>query len=120
MPITRVGGSTALTTAEARDPTLLDGALFGELPDTPPVIETPDLIACMLKVGSGVSDLIFSPGRPPQVEQHGELTAVATEQLSMLTAEDTTRIARDVIAGNAHALRTLAEHGASDVSYTIK
>ena len=35
------------------------------------------MILTMLDVGDGISDLIFSPGRPPQVEQHGELTPVA-------------------------------------------
>ena len=37
-------------------------------------LDTPTLIITMLSVGKGISDLIFSPGRPPQVERHGELT----------------------------------------------
>jgi twitching motility protein PilT len=38
----------------------------------------------------------------------------------MLTAADTSRIARDVVSGNVHALRSLADHGAADVSYSIR
>jgi hypothetical protein len=39
-------------------------------------IPTPVLLAGMLRASEKVSDLIFSPGRPPQVEIHGQLTAV--------------------------------------------
>jgi twitching motility protein PilT len=91
--------------------------LFGEPPAG--TVETSELIASMLRSGSGISDLIFSPGRPPQVEQHGELTPVTTLYVSTLTAVDTCRVARDVIAGNIHGLATLSDHGACDVSYTI-
>ena len=34
----------------------------------------------MLDVGTGISDLIFSPGRPPQVERYGELVAVPSRR----------------------------------------
>jgi twitching motility protein PilT len=96
---------------------LLEAELFGEPPPGP--VETSELIASMLRSGSGISDLIFSPGRPPQVEQHGELTPVTTLYVSTLTADDTCRVARDVIGRSTHGLATLSEHGACDVSYTI-
>ena len=96
-------------------PQVLEAALFGELSD--PEIPTSDLISAMLAAGPGISDLIFSPGRPPQVEQHGQLTGI--EGLQVLTPDDTCRVAHDVIGGNAHALRTLSSDGACDVSYTI-
>ena len=60
-------------------------------------IDTPVLIVAMLESGQGISDLIFSPGRPPQVEQHGELTAVVVPGLPLLVPDDTARIARDLI-----------------------
>src|SRR4030095_15000504 len=100
------------------EPQVLEAALFGDL-SSPADVETAQLIATMLGAGSGISDLIFSPGRPPQVEQHGELTPVAVDGMSLLTPDDTCRVAHDVIAGNAHALRTLTSDGACDVSYTI-
>ena len=58
--------------------------LFGPPPDTPPAIDTPTMIAAMLDSGDGISDLIFSPGRPPQVERHGELMPVAIPDLPVL------------------------------------
>jgi len=45
--------------------------LFGPLPAAPPAFSTPAVIGAMLDSGTGISDLIISPGRPPQVEQHG-------------------------------------------------
>jgi twitching motility protein PilT len=84
-----------------------------------PSITTPALIAAMLDSGKGISDLLFSPGRPPQVEKQGELTAVAIPEVPVLWPEDTARIAGDLIAGNAQALRTLQEQGACDLSYSL-
>ncbi len=90
----------------------------GASPDSGP-ISTPELIAAMLDSGTGISDLIFSPGRPPQVEVHGELTGVAVPGLPLLGPEETRRIARDVLGGNRQALATLKEQGACDVSYSL-
>ena len=106
-----------MSTLAVHEPMLLEAELFGEPPPGP--VETSELIASMLRSGSGISDLIFSPGRPPQVEQHGELTPVTTLYVSTLTADDTCRVARDVIGRSTHGLATLSEHGACDVSYTI-
>jgi len=94
-------------------------ALFGTQAGAPRSLETPDLIAAMLESTPGISDLIFSPARPPQVEKHGELTAVELPGLQMLQATDTGRVARDLIGRNEHALRTLKEQGACDFSYSI-
>jgi twitching motility protein PilT len=93
--------------------------LFGAPAGVPPSMATPAVISAMLDSGSGVSDLIFSPGRPPQVEKHGELTAVAIPDLPVLRTEDTARIARDLIGRNEHALRTLRDQGACDLSFAL-
>jgi twitching motility protein PilT len=82
-------------------------------------IATAALIQAMLDSGKGISDLIFSPGRPPQVERHGELVTVPVPQLPMLHPEDTARIAYDLIGGNEQSLRTLTDHGSCDLSYAI-
>jgi twitching motility protein PilT len=105
---------------DVREPQVLETALFGDLSGDQPAVPTAELIGSMLMAGTGISDLIFSPGRPPQVEQHGELVPVTSAGLSLLAPDDTRRVAHDVIAGNAHALRTLADDGACDVSYTIQ
>jgi twitching motility protein PilT len=82
-------------------------------------IDTPAVIAAMLESGQGISDLIFSPGRPPQVERHGELAPVVIPGLALLRVEDTAGIARDLIGTNEQALRTLKEQGACDLSYML-
>ncbi len=85
----------------------------------PPAISTQHLIGAMLDSGKGISDLVFSPGRAPQVEKQGHLTAVAVAQLPVLRAEDTARIAGELVRGNETALRMLKEQGACDLSYSL-
>ncbi len=93
--------------------------LFGVPSTETEPVSTPALITTMLGAGSGISDLLFSPGRPPQVEMHGELTPVAIPELPLLKVEDTTRIARDLIGKNEQAMRTLKEQGACDLSWSL-
>src|ERR1700675_491726 len=82
-------------------------------------IPTSVLLAGMLRASEKVSDLIFSPGRPPQVEVHGQLAAVEIAGSSMLSADDTRRIAADLIGTNKQAINTLREQGSCDVSYGL-
>ena len=77
-------------------------------------IPTSVLLAGMLRASEKVSDLIFSPGRPPQVEIHGQLTPVEISGSSTLSADDTRRIAADLIGTNKHR-----EQGSCDVSYGL-
>jgi twitching motility protein PilT len=81
-------------------------------------LDTPALIRGMLDAGQGISDLIFSPGRPPQAEQHGELAAVGAD-CDPLRPDDTAQIARDLIGTNRQALQALQDHGACDFSYSL-
>ena len=83
------------------------------------LVPTPVLLAGMLRASEKVSDLIFSPGRPPQVEIHGQLTAVDVSGASVLSADDTRRIAADLIGTNKQAINTLREQGSCDVSYGL-
>ena len=80
---------------------------------------TDALLSAMLQAAEGVSDLIFSPGRPPQVEIHGQLVPVAVPRLPALTADHTRHIASDLIGNNKQAISTLREQGACDVSYSL-
>jgi twitching motility protein PilT len=73
----------------------------------------------MLRAADRGSDLIFSPGRPPQVEIHGQLVAVQATGLRPLTTDDTRRIASDLIGNNKQAVNLLREQGFCDVSYGI-
>jgi len=82
-------------------------------------IPTPALLAGMLRASEKVSDLIFSPGRPPQVEIHGQLTAVEIPGSGKLSADDTRRIAADLIGANKQAITALREQGSCDISYGL-
>lgn len=77
------------------------------------------LLAAMLRANEKVSDLIFSPGRPPQVEVYGQLTTVQGPGLRVLTADDTRRIASDLIGDNKQAISMLREHGSCDISFGL-
>jgi twitching motility protein PilT len=80
---------------------------------------TDSLLTAMLRSHEQVSDLIFSPGRLPQVEIHGQLIAVQGPGLSPLTADDTRRVASDLIGNNKQAIATLREQGSCDVSFAL-
>jgi twitching motility protein PilT len=82
-------------------------------------IPAPVLLAGMLRASDKVSDLIFSPGRPPQVEIHGQLIEVQIPGSSTLSADDTRRIASELIGNNKQAINTLREQGSCDVSYGL-
>jgi twitching motility protein PilT len=83
----------------------------------PAPFSTPALLAAMLKTSSKISDLFFSPGKPPLVEISGKLAPVGTTRV--LTSDDTRRIASDLIGHNPHALGNLKELGSCDVSYSL-
>ena len=82
-------------------------------------VPTQALLAAMLRASEKVSDLIFSPGRAPQVEVYGQLVPVHVEGLATLTADDTRRIAADLIGNNKQAINTLREQGSCDISYGL-
>ena len=58
-----------------------------------------------------ISDLIFSPGRPPQVQVYGQMIPVQVPGLTVLRADDTRHIAADLIGDNKQAITTLREQG---------
>ena len=80
---------------------------------------THGLLAAMLRATEKVSDLIFSPGRPPQVEVYGQLIPVQGPGLRLLTADDTRRIASDLIGDNKQAINMLREQGSCDISFGL-
>ena len=80
-------------------------------------ISTPDLLAAMIRVSPKISDLFFSPGKPPLVEINGKLVPAGTTRA--LTPEDTRRIASDLMGSNEDAIGNLRKLGSSDVSYSL-
>lgn len=73
----------------------------------------------ILQNGGAFSDLIFSPGRAPQVETHGQLSTPEPVAGLVLSADDTRRIAVELIGDNKQAVAALREQGFCDVSYTL-
>jgi twitching motility protein PilT len=82
-------------------------------------VATPALLGAMLRAAEKISDLIFSPGRPPQVQVYGQLIPVQISGLATLTSGDTRHIAADLIGDNKQAITTLREHGSCDISYGL-
>jgi twitching motility protein PilT len=78
-----------------------------------------DIITAMLQTAPKTSDLIFSPGRAPQVELNGKLMQLKIEGVGMLTSEDTARIASELIGRNLHAVAKLKDEGSCDISYSV-
>ncbi len=77
------------------------------------------IIATMLRAAPKISDLIFSPGRMPQVEVNGELVQLKIAGVGMLKPDDTARIANDLMGRSKHALEKLKEEGSCDISYSV-
>ena len=78
-----------------------------------------DLLAIALAAQPGSSDVFFSPGRPVQVEVNGALAPVDVPGLEELTADETGRIAAQLLGSNRQALETLAAEGSCDFSYSV-
>ncbi len=78
---------------------------------------TQALLTAMLKSSAKISDLFFSPGKPPLVEVGGKLAPAGATRA--LTSDDTRRIAADLMGNNQNALDNLRELGSCDVSYSL-
>jgi len=83
----------------------------------PAPFSTPALLAAMLKTSPKISDLFFSPGKPPLVEIGGKLSPAGIART--LTSDDTRRISSDLIGNHEHAIQNLKERGSCDVSYSL-
>jgi twitching motility protein PilT len=82
-------------------------------------VATPALLGAMLAAAERISDLVFSPGRPPQVQVQGHLIPVQVKGLVALTTDDTRHMAADLIGDNKQAVASLREHGSCDISYGL-
>ncbi|HKP73711.1 MAG TPA: PilT/PilU family type 4a pilus ATPase [Pyrinomonadaceae bacterium] len=76
------------------------------------------VLQTMLAVSDKVSDLIFSPGRPPQVELLGKLQGVPYPGLEKLTPAHTSGISKLIMAKNPAATESLEKYGSADVSFS--
>lgn len=97
----------------------MDIPTTGVATDAKTPVPTANLIATMLRAAKNTSDLIFSPGRAPQVEVSGQLMQLKITGVGILNAEDTARIAADLIGRNNHAVEKLKNEGSCDLSYSL-
>jgi twitching motility protein PilT len=82
-------------------------------------VSTASIVATLLQVSKQVSDLIFSPGRGPQVELNGELKEINIAGVGKLTHEATRQIAKDLLGRNELVIGKLEKEGAADLSYSL-
>jgi twitching motility protein PilT len=73
----------------------------------------------MLKAGEKISDLIFSPGRPPQVELAGSLEEVPIPGITPLKPPHIQAMANLMLTGNEQASEILDKTGSTDISYSV-
>ncbi|HST51556.1 MAG TPA: PilT/PilU family type 4a pilus ATPase [Pyrinomonadaceae bacterium] len=87
-------------------------------PSGAPQLNFVGVLQRMLAVSDKVSDLIFSPGRAPQVELMGELQPVAVPGLEKLLPAHTAALAKLMIGNHQNAHESLEKTGSADVSFS--
>ncbi|MDQ1590588.1 MAG: twitching motility protein PilT [Pyrinomonadaceae bacterium] len=85
---------------------------------TPAPLNFVHVLQTMLAVSDKISDLIFSPGRPPQVELLGKLQGVPYPGLEKLTPAHTSGISKIIMGKNPAAVESLEKFGSADVSFS--
>jgi twitching motility protein PilT len=90
-----------------------------EAPATPGALNLAKVLQQMLEVSDKVSDLIFSPGRPPQIELVSKLQGVPIAGLEKLTPAQTYAIAKLIIGNNENAIESLEKLGSADLSFGV-
>src|ERR1700738_1921655 len=90
-----------------------------ETPATPGSLNLAKVLQQMLEVSNKVSDLIFSPGRPPQVELVSKLQPVAIAGLEKLTPAQTYAIAKVIIGNHESSIESLEKLGSVDLSFGV-
>src|SRR5438552_1493247 len=86
---------------------------------TPVALNLAKVLHQMLAVSNKVSDLIFSPGRPPQVELIGKLQPVLIAGIEKLSPAQTAGIAKLIIGGHEEAMESLEKLGSTDLSFSV-
>jgi len=73
----------------------------------------------MLAVSDKVSDLIFSPGRAPQIELVGKLQPVEISGIEKLSPAQTAGVAKLIIGNHEGAAENLEKYGSVDLSFSV-
>lgn len=88
-------------------------------PQAPATLNFVSVLKEMLRASDKVSDLIFSPGRPPQIELAGKLVPVRIAGLEKLLPAHTAGIAKLIIGNQQTALDSLEKTGSADLSFSV-
>jgi twitching motility protein PilT len=98
---------------------LSEGQQVASNPAPDAKVSTAAIVATMLQVSKQASDLIFSPGRAPQVEVNGQLREVNIAGVGKLLPDATRRIALDLIGNHELVSDKLEKEGSTDLSYSL-
>src|SRR5438309_3833878 len=91
----------------------------GNMPAANAPLNFGNVLQRMLSVSDKVSDLIFSPGRPPQIELMGQLQSVAVPGVEKLTPAHTASIAKIIMGTHERAAEQLEKQGSTDLSFSL-
>lgn len=79
-----------------------------------------DLLIAMILCENGISDLLFIPGRVPQMSCYGRLRSYTSDLISEpVSAEMTAQLAEILMDGNALVAENYRKHGSCDCSYAV-
>lgn len=82
--------------------------------------ELDQILITMLASQPEVSDVLFTVGRPPQVEAYGELKPVVFDPpIEKLTPFQIETIAQNIIGDSLWQIEDLLRHGSCDASYAL-
>jgi twitching motility protein PilT len=82
--------------------------------------ELDQILMTMLASQPEVSDVLFTVGRPPQVEAYGELKPVILDPpIEKLTPFQIETIAQNIVGDNLWLIEDLLRHGSCDASYAL-
>lgn len=87
-------------------------------PSAAPPLNFIAILRQMLSASDNVSDLIFSPGRPPQIELAGKLEPVRIPGLEKLIPPHTASIAKLIIGSHESANESIEKTGSADLSFS--
>lgn len=79
-----------------------------------------DLLIAMVLCENGISDLLFIPGRVPQMSCYGRLRSYTSDLITEpVTNELTAQLAEILMDGSALAAENYRKHGSCDCSYAV-
>src|SRR6185503_8875445 len=79
------------------------------------------LLSAMIESADGISDLLFTVGKPPLIEAHGRLSEFPIETpVPLFGSEEIDQLADHIVDGDERLRRDLDNLGSCDCSYGLK